>query len=101
VNGKIDIAQAEAVADLIDAGSAAAARAAVRSMRGEFSARIEELQRRLTELRKLVEAAIDFPDEEIDFRLDSETAGAARARSSAISIASRLRRARVRCCAKA
>jgi len=72
VNGKIDIAQAEAVADLIDAGSAAAARAAVRSMRGEFSARIEELQQRLTELRKLVEAAIDFPDEEIDFASDSK-----------------------------
>jgi tRNA modification GTPase len=67
VNGKIDVAQAEAVADLIDAGSAAAARAAVRSMRGEFSSRVEELQRRLTELRTLVEAAIDFPDEEIDF----------------------------------
>jgi len=71
VNGKIDVAQAEAVADLIDAGSAAAARAAVRSMRGEFSARIEDLQRRLTELRKLVEAAIDFPDEEIDFASDA------------------------------
>jgi tRNA modification GTPase len=72
VNGKIDIAQAEAVADLIDAGSAAAARAAVRSMRGEFSARIEALQGRLTELRKLVEAAIDFPDEEIDFASESK-----------------------------
>jgi tRNA modification GTPase len=67
VNGKLDIAQAEAIADLINAGSAAAARAAVRSMRGEFSARIEALQQRLTELRKLVEAAIDFPDEQIDF----------------------------------
>ena len=67
LNGKIDIAQAEAVADLIDAGTAAAARAAVRSMRGEFSARIGELQSQLTELRAYVEAAIDFPDEEIDF----------------------------------
>ena len=67
VNGKLDMAQAEAVADLIDAGTAAAARAAVRSMRGEFSARIEALQQLLTELRKLVEAAIDFPDEEINF----------------------------------
>jgi tRNA modification GTPase len=71
LNGKIDIAQAEAVADLIDAGTAAAARAAVRSMRGEFSAHIDELQRRLTELRKLTEAAIDFPNEEIDFASDS------------------------------
>ena len=71
LNGKIDVTQAEAVADLIDAGSAAAARAAVRSMRGEFSAHIDALQRRLTELRKLTEAAIDFPDEEIDFASDS------------------------------
>ncbi len=67
LNGKIDIVQAEAVADLIGASTAAAARAAVRSMRGEFSARIEELQLQLTELRAYVEAAIDFPDEEIDF----------------------------------
>src|ERR1022692_424656 len=66
-NGKIDIAQAEAVADLIDAGAGAAAKAAVLSMRGEFSARIAELQARLTELRVYVEAAIDFPDEEVDF----------------------------------
>jgi tRNA modification GTPase len=67
LNGKIDVAQAEAVADLIDAGTAAAAQAAVRSMQGEFSARIGELQLQLTELRAYVEAAIDFPDEEIDF----------------------------------
>jgi tRNA modification GTPase len=67
LNGKLDIAQAEAVADLIDAGTAAAARAAVRSMQGEFSARVNELQAHITELRAYVEAAIDFPDEEIDF----------------------------------
>jgi tRNA modification GTPase len=67
LNGKMDIAQAEAVADLIDAGTAAAARAAVRSMQGEFSAHVHELQAQLTELRIFVEAAIDFPDEEIDF----------------------------------
>ena len=67
LNGKMDLAQAEAVADLIDAGTAAAARAAVRSLRGEFSARIHALQADLTELRVYVEAAIDFPDEEIDF----------------------------------
>ncbi len=66
LNGKIDVAQAEAVADLIDAGTAAAARAAVRSMQGEFSARIAQLQSQLTELRAYVEAAIDFPDEEVD-----------------------------------
>jgi tRNA modification GTPase len=66
LNGKIDIAQAEAIADLIDAGTTAAARAAVRSMQGEFSVRIHSLQRQLTELRMLVEAAIDFPDEELE-----------------------------------
>jgi tRNA modification GTPase len=67
LNGKIDIAQAEAIADLIDAGTTAAARAAVRSMQGEFSARIHALQARITELRLAVEAAIDFPDEELEF----------------------------------
>jgi tRNA modification GTPase len=67
LNGKIDIAQAEAIADLIDAGTTAAARAAVRSMQGEFSARISQLQTQITELRILVEAAIDFPEEELDF----------------------------------
>jgi tRNA modification GTPase len=72
LNGKIDIAQAEAIADLIDAGSAAAARAAVRSMQGEFSAQVHELQAQITELRTLVEAAIDFPDEELDFVPGSE-----------------------------
>jgi tRNA modification GTPase len=70
LNGKIDIAQAEAIADLIDAGTAAAARAAVRSLQGEFSARIRDLKGRITELRAYVEAAIDFPDEEIDFLSD-------------------------------
>jgi tRNA modification GTPase len=67
LNGKIDIAQAEAIADLIDAGSTAAARAAVRSLQGEFSARVADLKLRITSLRAYVEAAIDFPDEEIDF----------------------------------
>jgi tRNA modification GTPase len=72
LNGKIDIAQAEAIADLIDAGSVEAARAAVRSMQGEFSALVNELQAQITELRTLVEAAIDFPDEELDFVPGSE-----------------------------
>ncbi len=67
LNGKMDITQAEGIADLIDAGTTAAARAAVRSMQGEFSTRIAALQSQLTELRAYVEAAIDFPDEEIDF----------------------------------
>ena len=67
LNGKIDVAQAEAISDLIDAGSGAAARAAVRSMQGEFSRRVQALQAQITELRAYTEAAIDFPDEEIDF----------------------------------
>jgi tRNA modification GTPase len=67
LNGKIDIVQAEAVSDLIEAGSAAAARAAVRSMQGEFSKRIADLTAEITALRVYVEAAIDFPDEEVDF----------------------------------
>ncbi len=70
LNGKIDVAQAEAIADLIDAGTAAAARAAVRSLQGEFSARVDDLKTRITGLRAYVEAAIDFPDEEIDFLSD-------------------------------
>jgi tRNA modification GTPase len=75
LNGKIDIAQAEAIADLIDAGSRAAARAAVRSMQGEFSSRIVELQGHITALRAYVEAAIDFPEEEIDFLSDAALRG--------------------------
>jgi len=75
LNGKMDMAQAEAVADLIDAHSAAAARAAVRSMQGEFSARIAALRAEITSLRAYVEAAIDFPDEEIDFLSDSMLRG--------------------------
>jgi tRNA modification GTPase len=66
LNGKLDLAQAESVADLIDAGSAAAARSALRSLHGEFSERIGTMQRGLTELRTLVEACLDFPEEEVD-----------------------------------
>lgn len=66
-NGKIDLAQAEAVADLIDAATASAARSAVRSLQGEFSQEIHRLVDELTELRALTEATLDFPDEEIDF----------------------------------
>jgi tRNA modification GTPase len=75
LNGKMDVAQAEAVADLIDAGTATAARAAVRSMQGEFSKLIQALQAQLTELRAYVEAAIDFPDEAIDFLSSSALRG--------------------------
>jgi len=67
LNGKMDLAQAEAVADLIDAATASAARSAVRSLQGEFSRAIGELNEELTNLRMLVEATLDFPEEDIDF----------------------------------
>jgi tRNA modification GTPase len=72
LNDKIDLVQAEAIADLIDSGSDAAARAAQRSLQGVFSARVHELREELTALRVFVEAAIDFPDEEIDFLAESD-----------------------------
>jgi tRNA modification GTPase len=72
LNEKIDLAQAEAVADLIDAGSTEAARAAMRSLQGEFSAMINGLVEAITDLRAYVEAAIDFPEEETDFLADRE-----------------------------
>ena len=67
LNGKLDLAQAEAVADLIDAATASAARSAVRSLQGEFSQAIHALTDELINLRMLVEATLDFPDEDIDF----------------------------------
>jgi tRNA modification GTPase len=70
LNDKLDLAQAEAIADLIDSGSAQAARAALRSLRGEFSSQVHELTEALLRLRMWVEAAIDFPEEEIDFLAD-------------------------------
>jgi tRNA modification GTPase len=66
LNGKLDLAQAEAVADLIASGSEAAARAALRSLDGDFSARVHALTRRVIALRTELEAAIDFPDDDID-----------------------------------
>jgi len=75
LNGKLDLAQAEAVADLIDAASTEAARSAVRSLSGEFSARIAQLVEALTRLRMLVEATLDFPEEEIDFLRDADAFG--------------------------
>lgn len=74
LNDKLDLVQAEAVADLIEAGSAAAARSALRSLSGEFSREVRELVARLTELRMLVEAALDFPEEEIDVLRDAAVA---------------------------
>jgi tRNA modification GTPase len=67
LNDKLDLAQAEAVADLIDAASEQAARLALRSLQGAFSERVHELVDTLTELRVYVESAIDFPDEDIAF----------------------------------
>ena len=67
LNGKLDLAQAEAVADLIDAATASAARSAVRSLQGEFSQAIHALTDELINLRMLVEATLDFPEEDIDF----------------------------------
>ena len=72
LNGKLDLAQAEAIADLIDAGSREALRAAMRSLQGEFSAMVRGLTEAVIELRTYVEAAIDFPEEEIDFLNDRE-----------------------------
>ncbi|KAF0165348.1 MAG: tRNA modification GTPase [Rhodocyclaceae bacterium] len=74
LNDKLDLVQAEAVADLIEAGSAAAARSALRSLSGEFSREVRALVARLTELRMLVEATLDFPEEEIDIVKDTDAA---------------------------
>lgn len=75
LNDKLDLAQAEAIADLIDATSRAAAENALRSLQGAFSTRVSDLVDRLVELRVYVEAAIDFPEEEIDFLADGRVAG--------------------------
>jgi len=72
LNEKIDLAQAEAVADLIDSATGAAARAAMRSLQGEFSDEVRTLTESLIDLRMFVEAAIDFPEDEIDFLSASE-----------------------------
>jgi len=75
LNGRMDLAQAEAVADLIDAGSARAARAAARSLQGMFSDRVHALAEAVIDLRVYVEAAMDFPEEEIDFLSDAALNG--------------------------
>ena len=89
LEGKLDLAQAEAVADLIGAGSEAAARAARRSLEGEFSRRVHALTEALTVLRVHVEAGFDFPDEDID----ALAAGALQARLEAVLEALRTLRA--------
>jgi len=75
LNGKMDLAQAEAVADLIDAATESAARGAARSLSGAFSDALQGLRERLIGLRTLVEATLDFPEEEIDFLQQADAAG--------------------------
>ena len=72
LNGKVDLAQAEAIADLIESGSRAASRAAMRSLEGRFSQQINELVDGIVELRAYIEAALDFAEEEIDFLANSD-----------------------------
>lgn len=72
LNDKIDLAQAEAIADLIDSSTAQAAKGAMRSLQGEFSNKVNDLLQQLIYLRMYVEAAIDFPEEEIDFLADDK-----------------------------
>jgi tRNA modification GTPase len=75
LNGKLDLAQAESVADLIEASTTQAARCAMRSLDGEFSAAIREMTQSLIDLRMLVEATLDFPEEELDFLKAADAAG--------------------------
>ena len=75
LNDKLDLTQAEAIADLIDASSEQAARSAMQSLQGEFSRQIHALVEKVIYLRMYVEAAIDFPDEEIDFLSDGKVSG--------------------------
>jgi tRNA modification GTPase len=75
LNDKIDLAQAEAIADLIDASTETAARSAARSLSGEFSEEIKGLLARLIHLRMLVEATLDFPEEDIDFLRQADATG--------------------------
>lgn len=75
LNGKLDLAQAEAVADVIDAGSERAARAAMASLQGEFSRQVHALAEDILQLRLLVEATLDFPEEEIEFLQQSDALG--------------------------
>ena len=75
LNDKLDLAQAEAIADLIDASTEAAARSASRSLAGEFSREVHALRDALIHLRMLVEATLDFPDEEIDFLQQADARG--------------------------
>ncbi len=74
LNGKLDLAQAEAVVDLINSSTAVAAQSAIRSLSGEFSERAHKIVEKIVNLRVFIEAAIDFPEEEIDFLANSDIA---------------------------
>jgi tRNA modification GTPase len=92
LNGKLDLAQAEAVADLIDASTETAARSAARSLAGAFSQEIDALREQIVALRTLVEATLDFPDEEIDFLQRADALGRlARIEASLQSVLARAR----------
>ncbi len=90
LNGKLDLAQAEGVADLIEAATATAARAAARSLSGAFSREIRTLVEALTELRMITEATLDFPDEDLDFlRAADAQGGLARIRAQVAGVLAR------------
>jgi tRNA modification GTPase len=92
LNGRMDLAQAEAVADLIDAASAEAARSALRSLAGEFSGAIDGLVAQLVELRALTEATLDFPEEDVDsLHRDDAAARLARLRAALEEVLARSR----------
>lgn len=75
LNGKLDLAQAESVSDMIEASTAEAARCAMRSLQGDFSRAVRDMSRALVDLRMLVEAALDFPDEEVESLTSDDSAG--------------------------
>ena len=100
LSDKMDLAQAEAVSDLIDANTEAAARSAGRSLTGAFSHEVHDLRDALVRLRMLVEATLDFPEEEIDFLEKADARGQLDGIAAAVaSVLDRARRGR--CCAKA
>jgi hypothetical protein len=100
LNDKIDLAQAEAIADLIDASTEAAARSASRSLTGAFSHEIHALRDALIHLRMLVEATLDFPEEEIDFLRKADARGQLSNLQQTLAQV-RSVRSRARCCARA
>ena len=98
LNDKLDLAQAEAVSDLIEASTEAAARSAARSLSGAFSIEINALRERLIELRMLVEATLDFPEEEIDFLEKANARGRLQAiNASVVAVLDRARQGALLC----